>query len=60
MRVYDDRNTALIKEALMLALAAVKAKVGSLTDADGSDILKLLEWMDDDPILSLASCGRHR
>lgn len=50
MRVYDDRNTALVKEALVLALAAVKAKVGSLTEADGSDILKLLEWMDDDPI----------
>jgi hypothetical protein len=26
MRVIDDRNTALVKTALMLALAAVKAK----------------------------------
>jgi hypothetical protein len=50
MRVYDDRNTALVKTALMLALASVKAKVGPLTEADASDILKLLEWMDEDPL----------
>lgn len=48
MRVYEDRNTALVKIALMCALAAVKAKIGDLTEADGADILKLLEWMDDE------------
>jgi hypothetical protein len=48
MRVYADRNTALVKEALVLAFASVKAKIGPLTEADGSDILKLLEWMDED------------
>ncbi|GEM_PF-6013635 len=50
MRVYADRNTALVKEALVLALAAVHAKIGPLTEADGKDILQLLEWMDADPI----------
>lgn len=50
MRVYADRNTALVKEALVLALAAVHAKIGSLTEADGKDILQLLHWMDEDPI----------